>query len=105
MKIENNSIDLIKNNYKHSKSHLNYLVKTNNSKKKINLKNKNSITKSIEMIFINMVLSNKNIFYSENTLFNSDQMKMLNSMYTYQLSSVLSKKGFGLENFCVKKTS
>jgi len=57
------------------------------------------------MLFINMVLSNKNIFYSENTLFDSDQMKLLYSMYTYQLSSVLSTKGFGLGKFLCEKVS
>ncbi|QCI19395.1 hypothetical protein [Buchnera aphidicola] len=105
MKIQNNSIDLIYNNYENNKLNINSLIQTNDLKKKINIKNKNSIIKSIETIFINMVLSNKNTLCSENTFFNSDQIKMLNSMYTYQLSSVLSTKGFGIGNLLCEKIS
>jgi len=100
MKIKNDSIiDCVYNNYKNSNLNINSIIQSNDLKKKINVKNKNSIVQSFETIFINIVLSNKNIFNSENTLFNSDQIKMLNSMYNYQISSVLSKKGFGLGKF------
>jgi len=63
-----------------------------------NKKNIDGICKSVDSIFLNMILSNANNFHFDENFFNSNEIQMLQNMYSHQISIILSNKGFGLTN-------
>lgn len=64
---------------------------------------KNDLSKNIESIFINIIIKSMRKTLNQNDLFSNEQSKFYTNIYDENLSSLISKKGFGISEIISKQ--